>query len=321
MSYIERFRELSGRFQPFSREAPLLEYIRCELQPYADECFIDTFGSLIVRQKGAGKRVMVSAQVDVPTILITYIEADQSGRFLMTGKGVCRIAEGSRVRFGTSMFGTVHYDQDCSGETDLQQMRIIAESGRLQIGDKGTLTGSVSGDDRKFTGAQAGIAAGCITLIELAIMGRLFGLDLYYVFSIGSEAELISQRGVMCAAFWIKPDVGISIELVAADDGQVVPGEGPVILLRDEHAVLRSDMRKAVRTVGEQSNMQLQYTAIAESSRETALYHYQCAGAQAVALAIPVAAYGTSEECVTVRDGEQCTKLVQQLLQYLQRNA
>lgn len=315
MNFLAAYEDLYSRFQPFSREASLLTYIAGEISEAVDTCSVDRFGNLITHRSGRGKRVMLSAQADVPTVLVTYLEGDGSVRFLMTGKSASQIKNGSRVRFGSQGEGVVSYDRDCAGETDLTHMRILPESGALQVGDKGILSGTPGGDASRISGPHSAIAAGCMALMELARSFVRQDLDLYYVFSIGSEAELISQRGVKCAAFSIKPNVAVSIETIAAEGSRVFPGGGPVVLLRDEHAVLRRDVLRSIRSSAERGGIPLQYVGVDKGARETALYHYQCAGAYAWTLAIPVARHLTAEETVMTGDIFRSAALVRKFLE------
>ena len=75
-----------------------------------DECWIDDYGSLIAHQRGDGKCVMVTAQADVQTVVITYIHEDGTARFLMTGKGNYHVTRGNAVRFAKQLVGVVEYD-------------------------------------------------------------------------------------------------------------------------------------------------------------------------------------------------------------------
>lgn len=105
--------ELEQWFQPFGREATFLEHLRSLAEPWVDECWIDDYGSLIAHQRGDGKCVMVTAQADVQTVVITYIHEDGTARFLMTGKGSYHVTRGNAVRFAKQLVGVVEYDDDC----------------------------------------------------------------------------------------------------------------------------------------------------------------------------------------------------------------
>ena len=82
MNYAGQCFELEQWFQPFGREATFLEHLRSLAEPWVDECWIDDYGSLIAHQRGDGKCVMVTAQADVQTVVITYIHEDGTARFL-----------------------------------------------------------------------------------------------------------------------------------------------------------------------------------------------------------------------------------------------
>lgn len=301
MKTTELCRELSGRFMPFAEEASLLKYLRGLVETYASDCQVDTYGSLIAHQSGAGQRVMISAQVDVPTVMVTYVEEDGRARFLMTGKRTCCIEEGALVRFAGTIAGVL-YDEGCACAEDLQRMRLVPQNGALCVGAKGVLEGPIHQEKTVLCGANCGVAAACAALVDLMKQGNPGGLDLYYVLSIGSEAEMVSQRGVLCASLNLRPDVGISLEPITVADASVVPGRGPVVLLQDEHAVLRRDMLLRLRRAVGDCGIVPQYAAVCPTSRETALYHYQCGGALAATLCLLAARWGTGRESVVVED-------------------
>lgn len=107
MNYAGQCFELEQWFQPFGREATFLEHLRSLAEPWVDECWIDDYGSLIAHQRGDGKCVMVTAQADVQTVVITYIHEDGTARFLMTGKGSYHVTRGNAVRFAKQLVGVV----------------------------------------------------------------------------------------------------------------------------------------------------------------------------------------------------------------------
>ena len=239
MNYAGQCFELEQWFQPFGREATFLEHLRSLAEPWVDECWIDDYGSLIAHQRGDGKCVMVTAQADVQTVVITYIHEDGTARFLMTGKGSYHVTRGNAVRFAKQLVGVVEYDDDCQGASDWKRMRIRAENGKLSVGDRGILTDQTGGNLMEIYGPHCDVAAGCMVLLSMMQRERAKRLDIYYVFAIGSESDKVSQRGVKCAVYHIHPEVGISIESLTTNMNGIKLGCGPAILLRDEHSVLR----------------------------------------------------------------------------------
>ncbi len=317
MSYVDRFAELEQLFQPFGEEKPILEHLRDLVEPWEDESWVDNYGSLIVHRRGTGKRVMLTAQVDVQTFVLTYIHEDGSARFLMTGKGNYCVAEGDVIRFADHLIGTVEYDSDCQGASDWQHMRIRPANGRLCIGQRGILTDQVNGDLNEIRCPHCGEVAGCVALLRLLQEKDVGNLDLYYVFAIGSESDKVSQRGVKCAIQCIHPDIGVSIESLEAKLNNLKPGNGPAILLRDEHSVLRKPMNELCRAAADRAHTALQYAAVAETERETALYHFHCAGAEAVSIAIPTQSQGFHSKKILICDLEDTILLSTALLQAL----
>lgn len=317
MNYAGQCFELEQWFQPFGRENVILEHLRKLAEPWADECWIDNYGSLVVHQHGVGKRVMVAAQADVQTVVLTYIHEDGTARFLMTGKGTYYVTEGNAVRFAEQLVGVVEYDDDCQGASDWKRMRIRAENGQLSVGERGILTDQTGGNQAEIYGPHCGEAAGCMVLLSMIQGKTIRGLDAYYVFSVGSESDKVSQRGVKCATYHIRPDVGISIEAQSIDSAHIRLSGGPVILLRDEHSVLRRKMRGFCQAAAEQSQTKVQYAAIPETERETALYHFHCAGADAVTVSIPVQPQGVCARKILISDLQDTITFLTALLQAL----
>ena len=312
MSEKALFHEIMEGFLPFGRERSFLETLQNAAAPFG-ECSIDRFGSLIVHRPGKGRRVMIAAQTDVPTALVTYIEPNGDARFLMTGKAPASVAAGSEFRFG-AVRGTVVFDEDCSGEGDTQHMRIRPGSGSLAVSDKGVLCGESGWSETKLSGANCGVAAALLALWELLCGEKSGEEDLWFVFSVGSEADLVSQRGVKCAAWNIRPELGISIEPLSAAKGKVACGSGAVLLLSDEHAYLRRPMRRLALRAAKESGAALQFAALAETSRETALHHLQCQGADALTLAIPTERSGYAGESACRSDVSASVQLIKKIL-------
>ena len=283
-----------------------------------DECWIDDYGSLIAHQRGDGKCVMVTAQADVQTVVITYIHEDGTARFLMTGKGNYHVTRGNAVRFAKQLVGVVEYDDDCQGASDWKRMRIRAENGKLSVGDRGILTDQTGGNLMEIYGPHCDVAAGCMVLLSMMQRERAKRLDIYYVFAIGSESDKVSQRGVKCAVYHIHPEVGISIESLTTNMNGIKLGCGPAILLRDEHSVLRKKMRVFCRMAAERLQTKVQYAAIPETERETALYHFHCAGSDAATVAIPVQPQGICARKILISDLQDTITFLAALLRTLE---
>ena len=221
-------------------------------------------------------------------------------------------------RQAKQLVGVVEYDDDCQGASDWKRMRIRAENGKLSVGDRGILTDQTGGNLMEIYGPHCGVAAGCMVLLSMMQRERAKRLDIYYVFAIGSESDKVSQRGVKCAVYHIHPEVGISIESLTTNMNGIKLGCGPAILLRDEHSVLRKKMRVFCRMAAERLQTKVQYAAIPETERETALYHFHCAGSDAATVAIPVQPQGVCARKILISDLQDTITFLAALLRTLE---
>ena len=319
MSYEQQSFELEQHFRPFGREKAIFGHIKAIIENDVDACWVDRFGSLVAHKKGTGKKIMLSTQVDVPTIIITYVHENGAGRFLITGKEGPELPAGTTVKFSEELIGTIEYDDDCSGPSDCKKMKLTPLKGSFAVGDRGIIFGQTGSSESFIYGAHCEETAGCVVLLELIRKMRGRDLDLYYVFSVGSESDMIGHRGVKCAIYNLKPDVGISIEALCCESSGIVCRRGPTVLLRDAHTVLRDKMRKLIQKAQTESGVPLQYGAVPESSRETAMYHYHCAGADATAICIPTAKRDAGIMQAAFSDIEQTALLCDRLLQEVSR--
>lgn len=316
MEYDKLYKKLLEYIMPFGYENKLLEQIKMISEPYSDESWFDECGSLIVRKKGQGKRIMLTAQVDVPTLVITYIEQDNRARFFLTGKATPQIGISSKVVFSDGSLGVINSEDKHCKDTEIKKMFVRPIDGILHVGQRGVLCGDTNFDKTGIHGPHCGNIGACIALLDI-MQNVHCKADMYYVFVVGSEAQIISQRGVLGAVFNISPQVGISIEALAAQSNSfnsIDIGKGPVVCLRDEHALISRKMLLSIRDYEDANKKTIQYAALNETGRETALYHISSHGAAGATLCIPVDGQNTKDEMVMFQDINEMSMLIQKLM-------
>lgn len=315
MEYDKMYKKLLEYIMPFGYENKLLEQIKMISEPYSDESWYDECGSLIVRKKGQGKRIMLTAQVDVPTLVVTYIEQDRA-RFFLTGKSTPQIAILSKVVFSDGSLGVVDSEDKNCKDNEIKKMFVKSIDGILHVGQRGVLCGNMNFDKTGIYGPHCGTIGACIALLDIMQNVDCKG-DMYYVFAVGSEAQIVSQRGVLGAVFNISPQVGISIEALSTQSNSYYSidiGKGPVLCLRDEHALISKKMLLFIRDYEDVSKKTIQYAALNETGRETALYHISSHRAAGATLCIPVDCQNTKDEMVMFKDINEMSMLVQKLM-------
>ena len=157
----------------------------------------------------------------------------------------------------------------------------------------------------------------CMALMDLAMRIAPVGvfclmasaMGTYGSAFLGSMAKLIGTFYLGCLLHWL---------LVYALFLWINTGINPIILLRDEHSVLRKKMRVFCRMAAERLQTKVQYAAIPETERETALYHFHCAGSDAATVAIPVQPQGVCARKILISDLQDTITFLAALLRTLE---
>ena len=71
---MELLKKLAEANAPSGSEENVRKIISEEAGKYADDITVDTLGNLIVRKKGPGKRIMLTAHMDEPGVIATVID-------------------------------------------------------------------------------------------------------------------------------------------------------------------------------------------------------------------------------------------------------
>ena len=83
MDYLSVIEMLNACHGPSGDERQIAATLKRLAEPYADECWVDTLGNLIVHKKGNGPKVMFAAHMDSIGLIVTHI--DEKG-YLSFGK-------------------------------------------------------------------------------------------------------------------------------------------------------------------------------------------------------------------------------------------
>ena len=74
MNFVETFRQLLAAASPSGYEGPEAQVIRQLAQPYCDQIRTDALGNAICHKKGAGRKMMFAAHMDVIGFMVTHFE-------------------------------------------------------------------------------------------------------------------------------------------------------------------------------------------------------------------------------------------------------
>ena len=107
MNFVETFRQLLAAASPSGYEGPEAQVIRQLAQPYCDEIRTDALGNVICHKKGAGRKMMFAAHMDVIGFMVTHFEENGFVGVTNVGGHTAVRLSGRRVRFPSGLRGVL----------------------------------------------------------------------------------------------------------------------------------------------------------------------------------------------------------------------
>ncbi len=257
-------------------EKPIREYLYKQVKDYADSIEVDALGNLIVFKKGYGenkKRIMLCGHMDEVGFQIVKINNDGTCHIRSLGYTWKLMSYMQRVKFENGTIGVI----GCMGdETKIQNhtdllLDIGVDSKEEAL--KYVKIGDVCTFDTEYKEIQGGYITAkalddrfaCATMAELIQENKPVYNDVYYVFTIQEETGC---RGSKVAANYIKPDVGLALDVTPGQDrpcdtiGENAVGKGPAILISDTAIVCHEDVVNALISCCEEANIAYQRSCI-----------------------------------------------------------
>jgi putative aminopeptidase FrvX len=327
---IELIRKLVEAYGPSGVEEQVRAVIRAEVEPLADELRVDPLGSLIVRKRGEGQRIALSAHMDEIGVMVTYVDEKGFARFTRIGGLRTLTCVGARVAFADGTVGVIGIERkqrDISKVPTFEQLYIdVGATSRddcpVHVGDaavfvrpfvrvdgaQGTRLIAKAMDDR----------IGCVVLIETLRRLEHTSYDVYFVFSVQEEVGL---RGARTAAYGIDPDLAIAVDVTPTGDTPesrpmaVELGKGPAVKMQDREMIAHPAVRDMLIQRAEKANIPYQREVLIWGSTDAAAMQVTRAGVPAGCLSIPCRYVHSPSEMVDEQDVENSVRLLLEVLQ------
>ena len=311
--------------RPSGFESPCAQAIAELAGPYCDEVKIDTLGNVICRKKGPGKRLMMAAHMDVIGLIITHIDKKGFLRFGALGGFVPYRLIGARMKLENGMGGSVWCDEKAMEEKKLEDITlgdlyldIGAESeesaGKMvQVGDVAVYEGEPQQVGRMLLSPYCDDLIACAALLSAMSQVEKSENDLYFVFTVQEEQGL---KGSKTSAHAIEPDLGIAIDLThagdcpGAADGEVKPGKGPAIKVKDASLICTPEAVEHLRRSAEENGISYQDEVLLRGGTDTASILVSRDGVPSGCVSIPGRYIHSTAETISVKDGEQAAVLL-----------
>ena len=107
MELLKTLQALNACHGPSGDESDVAAAIERLAAPYADECFRDALGNLIVHKRGRGPKVLFAAHMDSIGFIVTHIDGDGFLRFGRLGGLTPAEVLSAPVRFKNGVRGVV----------------------------------------------------------------------------------------------------------------------------------------------------------------------------------------------------------------------
>ena len=307
-------------------EKKVRELIEEEVRPYADELIVDPLGSLIAVKKGKGgphsKKIMFAAHMDEIGFMVKKIEED--GRLLVCNVGWnwTASAYNTRVVFRNGIYGVVSSMkniEDAHNDPNALFIDIGAKSKEDAL--KYVHVGSVCGYCGEYLPLANDLVCsktfddrvGCFQLIEaLRENDGTYPNDIYYVFTVQEE---VGCRGSKTTAAFIKPDIGIAVDVTPAHDypcdltGSNAIGEGIGIKVADPSVLCDEDVVSTMEQCCRHEDIPFQYEVIDKGGCDASSMNLSNCGVRAGGISVVTRYAHCSSSVISKEDAEAGIRL------------
>ncbi len=322
MELLEILEALNQTHGPSGDEGGVREKIAELARPFADEVTADTLGSLIVRKKGDGPRVMLAAHMDSIGFIVTHIEKEG---FLRVGKlgGISpKEAAYASVRFKNGVrgvfvpeekadFGKLKLDEcfiDIGVENEEEAKKLV------QVGDTCVYNGPIRVQGSRVTGPYLDDRIACAVLLCALERIEKPACDLYLVFTVQEEVGL---RGARTAAWWVEPDAGIAVDVTDVDDtpgsercGTTRLGGGAGIKVMDSSVICHPQVVARLEELAKTGDIPAQRDIMRGGGTDAGALHTTRLGVKTGGVSIPCRYIHTPAETASLQDAEACVQLL-----------
>lgn len=316
--------ELTQAFGPSGNEEQVAALIAEYGRPFADSAEIDKMGSLIIRKKGQGKKILLACHMDEPGIIVTHINDNGFLSYAPVGGLKGRDLLWQRVRFASGLTGVINKEKDeKNSETKREKMYLdigaltYSEADSLvSIGDMAVLTGDYNDSGTTIISKALDNRAGCF--IALEVLKKIVTVhDLYFVFTVQEE---VGARGARTAAYMLEPDLALIIDATPSLDYPKVHKrlsleQGVAVKVMDRSIVVSPAIKNWIAAEAEKNKIPYQWEIITSGGTDSGPVHLTRGGIPTGGLAVPVRYVHSGSEIAAKRDIHSAVQLLLCLLQ------
>lgn len=313
---IDKIAEILNLFSVSGYEKNLTDYIMEESKKYADECYLDKLGNVIIRKKGKGDKVLINVPVSSKGIFVTHITDDCKAKFKPIGKTDCKKLTGLLVRDEKGRkAGVVYSDSEEINSIDDLYIDFGVydkENLKVKIGDVLSYSSECYSINDNIFAYDVSRCAVIHSALEL-IKKIKSNYDLYFAFTV---MDNIGFKGAKTAVNSIKPDLCITCFSSFEDlkESTVKMSKGTVVRIKDSHIIVNKALRDMVIKKLADNRILYQLEVLTNEGLSNNEIMYQNGGI--LTLNINLCAKGFNEriECISKTDLENYKKSIEIIL-------
>ncbi|MBO5060875.1 MAG: M42 family metallopeptidase [Clostridia bacterium] len=314
---MELLKKLTACDAPSGNEEKITELIRAEVEGYADEIYTDALGNLVARKKGSGKRVMLAAHCDEIGVVVTFIDEKGFLRFSDVGGLYLRNLINRKVRFENGTIGVIGTEEENEKRAMSKMYIDIGAASReeaeklVSIGDMAAFVGDFYVQNGRVISKALDNRAGCYVLIE-TLKNVKSDNDLYFVFTTQEEVGL---RGARTAAYAIKPEYALSVDITDTGDTPKAPkmavrlGEGAAVKVMDYSVITSREVRESLVSLAKDNGIKYQLEIMTDGGTDAGVIHFTGEGVKTGGISIPTRYIHSPSEMISVDDLNACVQL------------
>lgn len=341
---LELFRNLTELPGAPGNEHAVRQFMKKELEKYADEVIQDNLGGVFGVKKGNGPKVMVAGHMDEVGLMVTQITKNGMIRFQPLGGWWSQVLLAQRMKIitdngpVTGVIGSIP-PHNLTPEQRKKPMEVknmlidIGADDREDVKKIGVKPGQqivpatafeMMANEKKVLAKAWDNRYGCGLAVELLkeLQGETLNNQLY---SGATVQEEVGLRGAQVAANMIQPDIFYALDASPANDadgnkeefGQL--GKGALLRIFDRTMITHRGMREFVLDTAESNNIPYQYF-VSQGGTDAGRVHISGQGVPSAVVGICSRYIHTSASIIHVDDYAAARELLVKLVKETEEN-
>ncbi len=318
---------LSEAYGPPGREAGIRSALKRAIRGLGS-VREDALGNVHLHMPGKGARLLLTAHMDAPGVIVTRVDSSGLARLSILGPMSAADWIGAVVSLngsgGSPSRGVVGWDRpkESKDSREIEPESLYLETGlgtkqaskKIAVGAVGALLDRAGKLGDLWCGGNLDNRAGCAVLVAALRGARGRKSDLHVVFSAQSD---LGARGAATSAFGIDPDVAVVLDVAFVGEsrgGDIALGKGPCLGLKEEGFLSHPKALDLTKRAAKAARVAHQWLIRESGGSDARAVRAARSGVPTALVAIPARKTGGPRVLVNANDLEETVKLIRQVV-------